>query len=528
MIDGVNDFLKYTENNEYTMIYNGNDFSKLYFESKQAGYNPCIKFTAGIVSELNFRFRFKKEKKEIKYKVKTQNMTDAINGSITVEAEKTYNNMSRAMFEFSKRIFNPLHKSYYNEVYIEILNQCRTIPPAGKFHNCLYNREKHTEIDQNKAYTYNLGETVRIPVFNEFDVSEHYDYNKHDFNELGELCLFLVRVVDGNALMFFNKPYLLIYDLCSKEFADKVEMLYFKRPSCVYDVDYKKCIQKLYDTKISDKIAEDTKAKKMIVNVNIGMLEKGTNKSQKSLDFESLAEAVYYQNLMGGRINKISGFYSAELEEVNEDTVSRIVKEERSEILDDMVDCEIQDKNNPEMTYNNSFEVRDGRYYKYRSIEEKETQTKYYTLTVGDKKEMTNGFRYIKELVLQRHNFKMYQDYLKFTNSDVKVYSVKTDAFIIDKKDVKKAKKLINFSKDVGGWRTENNKQVSPPSDYYKMKPNEIPTMPVYRNERPPTPDEYDTQSNCENIVGCNPVFIKAKFAGSGKSYIGEYIKNLG
>ena len=50
----------------------------------------------------------------------------------------------------------------------------------------------------------------------------------------------------------------------------------------------------------------------------------------------------------------------------------------------------------------------------------------------------------------------MYQDYLKFTNSDVKVYSVKTDAFIIDKKDVKKAKKLINFSKDVGGW--ENRK----------------------------------------------------------------------
>ena len=131
MIDGVNDFLKYTEKDEYTMIYNGNDLSKLYFESKQAGYNPCIKFTAGIISELNFRFRFRKEKKEIKYKVKTQNLTDAINGSITVEAEKTYNNMSKAMFEFSKRMFNPLHKSYYNEVDIEILNQCRTIPPAG-------------------------------------------------------------------------------------------------------------------------------------------------------------------------------------------------------------------------------------------------------------------------------------------------------------------------------------------------------------------------------------------------------------
>ena len=176
----------------------------------------------------------------------------------------------------------------------------------------------------------------------------------------------------------------------------------------------------------------------MIVNVNIGMLEKSTNKSQKSLDFESLTEAVYYQNLMGGRINKVSGFYSAELEEVDEDTISRIVKEEKSEMFDDTVDCVIQDKNNSEMTYNDNFEVRNGRYYKFRSIEEKETETKCYTLTVGDRKEMTNGFRYIKELVLQRHNFKMYQDYDKLTKNDVKVYSVKTDAFIIDKKMLRK------------------------------------------------------------------------------------------
>ena len=529
MIDGVNDFLKYTEKNEYTMIYNGNDLSKLYFESKQAGYNPCIKFTAGIISELNFRFRFRKEKREIKYKVKTQNLTDAINGSITVEAEKTYNNMSKAMFEFSKRMFNPLHKSYYNEVDIEILNQCRTIPPAGKIHNFHYNREEHSEIDQNKAYTYNLGETVRIPVFNEFDVWEYFDYNKHDFNELGELCLFLVRVVDGNALMFFNKPYLLIYDLFLKEFADKVEILYFKRPSCVYDVDYKKCIRKLYDTKISDKTAEDTKAKKMIVNVNIGMLEKSTNKSQKSLDFESLTEAVYYQNLMGGRINKVSGFYETEeLVEMTDEYIKELEEEAGKEIKEWDEYTEDWGQYRFDGYTVGHYKIKGGKYYDVINVE-KETDKKYYTLTVGDKKEMTNGFRYIKELVLQRHNFKMYQDYYRLINGDVRVHSVKTDAFIIDKKDMKKAKKLINFSKDIGGWRAENDKQVSPPSDFYKMKPNEIPTIPVYKNERLPTPDEYDTQSICENIVECGGcVFIKAKFAGSGKSYIGEYMKNLG
>ena len=38
---------------------------------------------------------------------------------------------------------------------------------------------------------------------------------------------------------------------------------------------------------MSDKQHDDTMAKTMIANVNIGMLEKGTNKSQKSIDVEA-------------------------------------------------------------------------------------------------------------------------------------------------------------------------------------------------------------------------------------------------
>ena len=99
---------------------------------------------------------------------------------------------------------------------------------------------------------------------------------------------------------------------------------------------------------------------------------------------------------------------------------------------------------------------------------------------------------------------------------------------IIDKNDIMKAKKLLGFSKEIGGWRTEDNKQVLPPTDYYKMKPNQIPTIPTYENEKIEVKDEYDTQSICEQIVQCNPVFIKGRVAGTGKSYIGEYMKNLG
>ena len=80
-----------------------------------------------------------------------------------------YNNMSKAMYEFNKALFNFLHKSYYNETDIQILKECRTIPRVGKVNNFdkLFNQKTEqydkydvfmtditTEIDVRKAYTY--------------------------------------------------------------------------------------------------------------------------------------------------------------------------------------------------------------------------------------------------------------------------------------------------------------------------------------------------------------------------------------
>ena len=39
---------------EYTLIYDGHDLAELFYESKKAGYELQVKFSAGIVSELNF------------------------------------------------------------------------------------------------------------------------------------------------------------------------------------------------------------------------------------------------------------------------------------------------------------------------------------------------------------------------------------------------------------------------------------------------------------------------------------------
>ena len=72
---------------EYILLCNGYDLSHLFSLSKQAGYEPQVRFSAGYVSELNFKFKI--EDQMIKYKVKTQNLVNnSIDGSICVRTER--------------------------------------------------------------------------------------------------------------------------------------------------------------------------------------------------------------------------------------------------------------------------------------------------------------------------------------------------------------------------------------------------------------------------------------------------------
>jgi len=56
-------------------------------------------------------------------------------GCIAVRDEQTYNRMNEAMFKFNKSLFNPLHKSFYNDIDIAILDETRTIAPLGIFYD---------------------------------------------------------------------------------------------------------------------------------------------------------------------------------------------------------------------------------------------------------------------------------------------------------------------------------------------------------------------------------------------------------
>ena len=81
----------------------------------------------------------------------------------------------------------------------------------------------------------------------------------------------------------------------------------------------------------------------------------------------------------------------------------------------------------------------------------------------------------------------------------------------------------------IGGWRLEKSKRVRLPTDDYKLKYNELVVVPQPKNERLNIEDEWDTHTICKQIIDCGgKCLIRARFAGSGKSYIGEYFQKLG
>ena len=113
------------------------------------------------------------------------------------------------------------------------------------------------------------------------------------------------------------------------------------------------------------------------------------NKAQRSHIFKSLREACFYQNLYGGKVYSIG-------------------HEEEGLRWED-----------------------EGGWTKLRGKLLKEGKAAHYILNISDKATLNSGFRYIRELLLQYHNYAMYEACEAMKSRNVRVYSVKSDAFTI-------------------------------------------------------------------------------------------------
>ena len=121
----------------------------------------------------------------------------------------------------------------------------------------------------------------------------------------------------------------------------------------------------------------------------------------------------------------------------------------------------------------------------------------------------------------------MNEAYENLMKSNVTVYSVKTDAFVIDKCNLKKAKEVLKFGNEIGDWRY-SDKFNFPPKAFTKQ-PSFLCDITEYENETGIVKDEWATDEIIdEHILNNKRLMIKAEYAGSGKSYICKHMQERG
>lgn len=129
MIKRIDDIFKIEigeDEKEVNMVMEDNNLTKAFFDSINSGYEPEIIHQAGIITNIKLDFN------NVRYIIKTQNLLkDSCDGCITLNDEKTYNNMNVAFFNFNKALFNPLHTSFYNDIDMNIFKEAGTIVPSG-------------------------------------------------------------------------------------------------------------------------------------------------------------------------------------------------------------------------------------------------------------------------------------------------------------------------------------------------------------------------------------------------------------
>jgi len=379
-IEHIDDILKIIANlpetEEKKMIYliqKKDNLEELIWQLFHAGYRPNVKYGAGRLSWISLTLN------NYYFLIKTQQLIDyAIDGMLQIEKAEVFNRTQDAKDDFYAKLFRADHKSYYSDSDVAILDECRTTANVGflsklegvslsiRLRPPTIPKSSLVEIDITKAYTAAFIRIQEIPIFNEFDVWLPYAKGE----KLKDLSLYLVEAVSFD--LFFNKRFNICYGLFLKQTTASYRIRAVKHPSITKKVNYKDLIHDLWSVKISDNYEEDQLLKKTIVNCSYGVLEKQVNKAQRSKLFDSFEEAKFYAERFGGTIGFINEY-----------------EEYRESVESHSLDKDVEDEEPAIAGLSKSVA----------------TGNTLYIMNVKAEVSMTNGFRLIKELLLQHHNF---------------------------------------------------------------------------------------------------------------------------
>ena len=256
-------------------------------------------------------------------------------------------------------------------------------------------------------------------------------------------------------------------------------MKYFRKPCHIEQVNYKQPVDELYANKATDK-------QKDIVNKTTGLAEKKYNTNHVCKVFQDYAEAQHYQLRYGGKI------YS--LQQCSHDPVNEDLSVE--EFL---------------LKYGNvSFEPAYGE--------------KIHVLVIEKKKQLLNGFRYIKEMIYNHMAIKMFTLFNEVVSKGIVSMGIKTDAILVTEAK-EELEKLFHFdASKKGGIKFESgkfcaNKRVTQTSNSpFDIKPLKI-WQPTIKNEW--KYDEFQELFDFEENDGEARMnwFLGGPYPGVGKTH---------
>lgn len=450
--------------NEVVCITN-NDIFDLFLQCKQNGYEPKPIMTGKQFIAFKCFFVSKDTTNKINLLIKTSSISPR-DRDIFIESVDEFKQMTSAYNNIYNQIFTSNYISHYNDYHKEHFNNYKSKPLYGIFAELKH--KNVIEIDKRKCYRSHFENIKEIPTFNMFDRFEVYNGQK-----IEKLNLYICETDNVNKI-FFQRRYQFVYGFIVKALNIPTENIKsFIRPSSIHKINVKNIIN---DTFKDVQLRPDVM--KSIVNSIIGSLEKGTTEKCIINTFDTMRDVKRELKLNP----KAKPF------EVSADEWEEV--EEYDEFEGKM------------MT-------------KYNAKSDKKL---YFTIE-SETIQFTSGFKYIKELLMQMYKFDMQIEISNLQSQGVKVYSIKTDALVIDEEH----KDKVIYSDKIGGWRLEDKTfdDINLPTTKYEIDINEyvapepLPTLNYIQID-----DERDTNEINNKIDEYDKVMITADIAGSGKSYI--------
>jgi len=144
--------------------------------------------------------------------------------------------------------------------------------------------------------------------------------------------------------------------------------------------------------------------------------------------------------------------------------------------------------------------------YKFENVGEP-----YFVLVLKAEKQLKNGFRFTKELLLQAHNYKLMQAYDRLVEANIKVVSVKTDCFTIPAEDEAKARELLIFEQGIGTWRVSKRSDILFPFEMLNMMQLDDFKIEDIKTNELTVADEWNTDEMLDHFEQHKRVMVRAE-----------------